>query len=283
VNAPAAIEIRGLSYAYHDGTQALRGVDLRMQPGESVGLIGPNGAGKSTLLLHLNGCLGPAEGERVRVLGLPVIRANLRQVRRRVGLVFQDPEDQLFTPTVFEDVAFGPLNLGFSGAELEQRVRRALAAVDIPKELEGRLAHHLSFGEKRRIAIATVLAMDAEILALDEPTGNLDPAARRGLIALLAGLAQTKLIATHDLEMALEVCRRVVLLDGGRVAADGPAREILSDKALMLAHRLEVPLSLRCSKRRSRAPASARARAAVRSRTLTRPRLLARVRNRPAD
>jgi cobalt/nickel transport system ATP-binding protein len=162
-----------------------------------------------------------------------------------VGLVFQDPEDQLFSPTVFEDVAFGPLNLGFSGQELEQRVRRALAAVDIPPQLEGRLAHHLSYGEKRRIAIATVLAMDAEVLALDEPTGNLDPAGRRGLIALLASLPIPKLIATHDLEMALEVCGRVVLLDRGRVAADGPARQILADETLMREHRLEVPLTLR--------------------------------------
>ena len=237
-----------MSFTYHDGTQALREVSLSVPPGESVGLIGPNGAGKSTLLLHLNGSLGQGEGERVRVFGLPVSRPNLRQVRRRVGLVFQDPEDQLFSPTVFEDVAFGPLNLGFTGAELVQRVRRALAAVEIPRELEGRLAHHLSYGEKRRIAIATVLAMDAEILALDEPTGNLDPAGRRGLIALLAGLPLTKLIATHDLEMALEVCRRVVLLDRGRVAADGPAREVLADEALMREHRLEVPLSLRLAR-----------------------------------
>jgi len=248
VSSPAAIEIRDLSFAYHDGTQALRGVSLSVPPGESVGLIGPNGAGKSTLLLHLNGSLGDGQGERVRVFGLSVSRPHLREVRRRVGLVFQDPEDQLFCPTVFEDVAFGPLNLGFTGAELDGRVRRALADVGIPRELEDRLAHHLSYGEKRRIAIATVLSMDAEILALDEPTANLDPAGRRGLIALLAGLPLTKLIATHDLEMALEVCRRVVLLDGGRVAADGPAREILADEALMREHRLEVPLSLRLAR-----------------------------------
>jgi cobalt/nickel transport system ATP-binding protein len=253
-----AIEIRELSCAYHDGTQALREVSLSVRQGESVGLIGPNGAGKSTLLLHLNGSLAQPQAERVRIFGLPVSRTNLREVRRRVGLVFQDPEDQLFSPTVFEDVAFGPLNLGLSGGELEARVRRALEAVEIPRELDGRLAHHLSYGEKRRIAIATVLAMDAEILALDEPTANLDPAARRGLIALLASLPLTKLVATHDLEMALEVCRRVVLLDGGRVAADGPAEEILADEHLMRDHRLEVPLSLRLAgkSRRLTAPLS---------------------------
>ncbi len=267
MSAPAALEILGLSFAYHDGTQALREVTLSVRPGESVGLIGPNGAGKSTLLLHLNGSLGQAEGERVRIFGLPASRPNLREIRRRVGLVFQDPEDQLFSPTVFEDVAFGPLNLGYAGAELERRVRRALAAVQIPRELESRLAHHLSYGEKRRIAIATVLAMDAQLLALDEPTGNLDPAARRGLIELLAGLPLTKLIATHDLELALEVCGRVVLLDGGRVAADGPVGEILADEALMRAHRLEVPLSLRLA----RAPAGARVPSAAGPRARRRP------------
>jgi cobalt/nickel transport system ATP-binding protein len=242
---PAAIEITGLSHAYPDGTRALRDVQLTVEAGESVGLIGPNGAGKSTLLLHLNGSLANPAGERVRILGLPVVRPNLREVRRRVGLVFQDPEDQLFSPTVFEDVAFGPLNLGHTGQELHARVRRALESVGIPPELEGHLAHHLSYGEKRRIAIATVLAMDAEILALDEPSSNLDPAARRALIALLRDLPLTKLVATHDLELALEVCRRAVLIDGGCIVADGPIGEILGDAGLMAAHRLEVPLSLR--------------------------------------
>jgi cobalt/nickel transport system ATP-binding protein len=277
VSAPPAVEIRGLSYAYHDGTQALRDVTLSVRPGESVGLIGPNGAGKSTLLLHLNGSLG--QGEQVRIFGLAVRKPHLREVRRRVGLVFQDPEDQLFSPTVFEDVAFGPLNLGLSGARLEQRVRRALAAVEVPRELEDRLAHHLSYGEKRRIAIATVLAMEAEILALDEPTGNLDPAARRGLIGLLRSLPLTKLIATHDLELALEVCERAVILDGGRVAADGPVRALLADADLMAAHRLEVPLSLR------HAPPRARPRARPGTRTRARPHTGARQPRgpRPAD
>jgi len=253
LSAAAAIEIRGLSHVYHDGTRALQEVSLAVQAGESVGLIGPNGAGKSTLLLHLNGSIDNPEGARVRVFGLPVAKRHLREIRRRVGIVFQDPEDQLFCPTVFEDVAFGPLNHGHSGEELRARVRQALAAVDIPPELDSRLAHHLSYGEKRRIAIATVLAMDAEILALDEPTSNLDPAARRALIALLRSLPLTKLIATHDLEMALEVCDRAVILDGGRVAADGPVRALLADEALMAAHRLEVPLSLRCGRKPRRA------------------------------
>lgn len=240
-----AIDIRGLSYTYSDGAPALREVSLRVDRGESVCLVGPNGAGKSTLLLHLNGSMPHGDGERVRVLGLPVTRANLRAVRRRVGLVVQEPDDQLFSPTVFEDVAFGPLNFGLRGEELEARVRSALQAVEIPESFHGRLSHHLSFGEKKRIAIATVLAMEVEILVMDEPSSNLDPAGRRGLIELLRRLPQTKLIATHDLELALEVCRRVVLIEAGRIVADGPAAAILGDGELMRAHRLEVPLSLR--------------------------------------
>jgi cobalt/nickel transport system ATP-binding protein len=242
---PPAIEISGLSHAYQDGTRALREVWLSVEAGESVGLIGPNGAGKSTLLLHLNGSITNPQAERVRILGLPVARQYLREVRRKVGIVFQDPEDQLFSPTVFEDVAFGPLNLGYGGSELRARVSRALRAVGLTPELESRLAHHLSYGEKRRIAIATVLAMDAEILALDEPSSNLDPAARRALIVLLQSLPMTKLVATHDLELALDVCQRAVLIDGGRIVADGPIVELLGNSELMAAHRLEVPLSLR--------------------------------------
>ena len=240
-----AVEISDLSYTYSDGTRALRDVSLRIGRGESVGLVGPNGAGKSTLILHLNGSLSTENGGSVRICGLPVARKNLREIRRRVGIVFQDPEDQLFSPTVFEDVAFGPLNIGITGAELRERVRGALDAVGIPPEMEHRMAHHLSFGEKRRVAIATVLSMDVEILALDEPSSNLDPAGRRALIGLLGAMPLTRIIATHDLEMALAICRRVVLIDQGGIAADGPAEEILGNDALMEAHRLEVPLSLK--------------------------------------
>lgn len=240
-----AVEIEGLSHAYPDGTRALQDVRLTVCAGEAVGLVGPNGAGKSTLLLHLNGCLDNPQSGRVRILGLPVVRRNLPEIRRRVGLVFQDPQDQLFSPTVFQDVAFGPLNLGLAGGQLAARVRRALEAVDLPPEVEPRLAHHLSCGEQRRVAIATALAMEPEVLALDEPSSNLDPAARRALIGLLARLPLTRLVATHDLELALEVCPRTVLLDGGRVVADGPTAELLGDAPLMRAHRLEVPLSLR--------------------------------------
>jgi cobalt/nickel transport system ATP-binding protein len=240
----AAIEISSLSYSYHDGTPALRSISLRIGRGEKVGLVGPNGAGKSTLLLHLNGSLGDSNGS-VRIDGIKVAGSNLKGIRHKVGLVFQDPEDQLFSPTVFEDVAFGPLNSGLKGAALKEKVRAALEAVGIPPEMDHRLAHHASYGEKKRIAIATVLSMDVEILALDEPTSNLDPAGRRSLIRLLQSLPHTAVIATHDLEMALEVCGRVILIDGGRISAEGPAAEILGNGGLMEAHKLEVPLSLR--------------------------------------
>jgi cobalt/nickel transport system ATP-binding protein len=245
-----------LSYTYSDGAVALRDVSLSVERGESVCLVGPNGAGKSTLILHLNGSIPHGDGERVRILGLPALRANLKEVRRRVGVVVQEPDDQLFSPTVFEDVAFGPLNLGLRGEELEARVRAALEAVEIPPSFHGRLSHHLSFGEKKRIAIATVLAMQVEILVMDEPSSNLDPAGRRGLIELLKRLPQTRLIATHDLELALEVCRRVVLIEAGRIVADGPAAAILGDESLMKAHRLEVPLSLRLAAAVGRGAAS---------------------------
>ncbi len=233
-----AIEIRGLTYAYPDGTRALNGVDLTVEEGESLGLVGPNGAGKSTLLLHLNGILR-GKGE-VRVFGLPVQKENLKEIRRRVGLVFQDPDDQLFCPTVFDDVAFGPLNMGFSPQEVEEEVRRALAVVGL-EGMEKRPAHHLSYGQQKRVSIATVLSMRPDILVLDEPSSNLDPRARRELSELLQGLPVTKVVVTHDLPFVFEICERVVILDGGKIVADGEAFAVLSDEELLERHGLELP------------------------------------------
>ncbi len=234
-----ALEVRGLAFTYPDGSPALRGVDLEIARGERVALLGPNGAGKTTLVMHLNGILRPQRGSVV-VGGLPVVEANLREVRRRVGIVFQDPDDQLFMPTVREDVAFGPANLGLRGEELEARVRAALRAVGMEEHAD-RAPHHLSFGQRRRVAVATVLAMEPEILVLDEPSSNLDPAGRRELADILRSLDITILMVTHDLPYALELCPRSVVMNGGIVVADGPTREILSDEALMRANRLELP------------------------------------------
>jgi cobalt/nickel transport system ATP-binding protein len=238
MTAPA-LEVRGLAYAYPDGHQALRRVDLTVAPGERVALLGPNGAGKTTLILHLNGILQGSAGD-VYVGGLAVERANLKEIRRRVGIVFQDPDDQLFMPTVRDDVAFGPANLGLRGDALDRRVRDALAAVDMAGAAE-RPPHHLSFGQRRRVAVATVLAMDPQILVLDEPTSNLDPAARRDLADILDALPVTAIIATHDLPYALELCPRTVILNDGVIVADGPTTEILGNTALMAANRLELP------------------------------------------
>lgn len=232
------IEVASLTFAYGDGHRALDGVSLHIAPGEKVALLGPNGAGKSTLILHLNGILRAQSGT-VRVSGLEVGDKTLGRVRAAVGLVFQNPDDQLFSPTVFDDVAFGPIYQGLPAATVRGRVDEALAAVEM-SDYRGRVSHHLSTGEKKRIAIATVLAMQPEILVLDEPTAGLDPRARRGLLRLLAELPQTMLIATHDIRMVLELFARVVIMDGGRIVADGPTAELLSDTALLEAHGLEV-------------------------------------------
>ena len=233
------LEVHGLAFSYPDGTPALNGVDLLVQPGEKVALLGPNGAGKTTLLLHLNGILTPSEGT-VRIDGIPVTKENLLEVRRRVGIVFQDPSDQVFMPTVAEDVAFGPTNLGLRGEALEARVSSALAAVGM-SEHRHRTPHHLSYGERRLVAIAGVLAMEPEILILDEPTANLDPAGRRELAEILDSLPMTTLMVTHDLPYALQLCRRAVLMNRGRIVADGPIGTLLANTAVMAANRLELP------------------------------------------
>ncbi|MFO0892400.1 MAG: ABC transporter ATP-binding protein [Isosphaeraceae bacterium] len=262
-DGPSAVRLCALDYRYPDGKQALRGVTLEIRPGESVALVGPNGAGKSTLLLHLNGLLpgrpgreaghshGPSlplgkparRAPAVWIDGLEVNDVNAREVRRRVGLLFQDPDDQLFCTTVLEDVAFGPLNLGMEKAAARQLARDCLDRVDLLHAAD-RPPHHLSFGERKRVCLAGILACDPTVLVLDEPTANLDPRGRRRFIQLIEGLPATKLIATHDLEMVLEICPRSVLLDRGEVVADGPSRRILGNPTLVEAHGLELPLSL---------------------------------------
>jgi cobalt/nickel transport system ATP-binding protein len=239
MSAARVLEVSGLAFAYPDGRQALYGVDFSVHGDERVAILGPNGAGKTTLVLHLNGILGGGAGE-VRVAGLPVVKANLKEIRRRVGIVFQDPDDQLFMPTVWDDVAFGPANLGLRGDDLALRVKEALAAVGMD-DVGDRPPHHLSFGQRRRVAVATVLAMRPEILVLDEPSSNLDPAARRELADVLRSLALPTLIVTHDLPYALELCERAVVMNDGVIVADGPTRDLLRDDDLLRANRLELP------------------------------------------
>ncbi|MEU1392156.1 MULTISPECIES: ABC transporter ATP-binding protein [unclassified Nonomuraea] len=234
-----SLEVSDLAYAYPDGTQALFGVNLAIGRGERVALLGPNGAGKTTLVMHLNGILTTGHGS-VAVGGVPVRKDTLKEIRQRVGLVFQDPDDQLFMPTVRDDVAFGPANAGLKGAELDRVVRDALDRVGMLAAAD-RPPHHLSFGQRRRVAVATVLAMRPEILVLDEPSSNLDPAARRELAEILRSLDVTVLMVTHDLPYALELCERSLILSGGVIAADGPTRELLADAELLAGHRLELP------------------------------------------
>lgn len=236
------VEVEGLAFTYPDGTAALQGVSFRIVHGESVAIVGANGAGKSTLLLHLNGYLAPSQG-RVRIGDFPLTRATVQDVRKTVGMVFQDPDDQLFMPTVAEDVAFGPLNLGLPREEVEARVTESLRRVGALR-LKDRPPYKLSGGEKRAVAIATVLAMTPSILVMDEPTSNLDPLARRHLIELLASFQHTKIIATHDLDMVLDLCPRTIVMRDGRIAADGPTLEIFRDDPLLESCHLERPLRM---------------------------------------
>jgi cobalt/nickel transport system ATP-binding protein len=231
------VEVVDLRYSYPDGTKALKGLSFRITHGESVAVVGANGAGKSTLLLHLNGYLTPQHGT-VRIGDYPLTKETLQEIRRTVGMVFQDPDDQLFMPTVHEDVAFGPLNLGLPHQEVESRVAAALERVGA-SALKNRAPYHLSGGEKRAVAIATVLAMSPDILVMDEPSSNLDPAARRRLINLLTSFQHTKIIATHDLDMVMDLCPRTIVFHRGKIAADGPTEEIFRDEALLEACGLE--------------------------------------------
>ncbi|MBA7683399.1 Cobalt import ATP-binding protein CbiO [subsurface metagenome] len=231
-----AISITNLSYTYPDGTPGLRGISLDIIRGESVGVIGPNGAGKTTLLLHLNGIFMSRNGN-VEVLGKGMKKENIKGIRRSVGLVFQDPDDQLFMPTVFDDVAFGPINMGYAEAEVRESVTRALDGVGMTG-YEQRSPHHLSIGEKKRIAIATALAMNPEILVIDEPTANLDPGSKWSLIGLLKRLPMTKIVASHDLELVQALCPRTIILDQGKVIVDGATAHVLADIPLLVAHGL---------------------------------------------
>jgi cobalt/nickel transport system ATP-binding protein len=232
------LSVRDLHFSYHDHHAALRGVSFELCEGDKVALVGPNGAGKSTLMLHLNGILR-GEGD-VTVGGARLTRDNLPAIRAMVGLVFQNPDDQLFSPTVFEDVAFGPLHMGLPKEEVLARVETALQAV-MMSAYRDRMSHHLSVGEKKRIAIATVLSMHPQILVLDEPSAGLDPRARRTLINLLRELPITMLVSTHDMRMVQELFPRTIVMDEGLIVADGETKEILSDEKFLNEHGLEKP------------------------------------------
>lgn len=237
-----SIEVSELGFSYPDGPPALAGVSFRIVHGESVAVVGANGAGKSTLLMHLNGVLTPARGT-VRIGDVPVTRKTVRDIRKTVGMVFQDPDDQLFMPTVYEDVAFGPMNLGLPPEDVDARVQAALTQVGA-LSLADRPPYRLSGGEKRAVAIATVLSMLPDILVMDEPSSSLDPRARRRVIELLRSFSHTKIIATHDLDLALDVCERTIVMSGGTIIADGRTLAIFRDEALLQQGGLEAPMSM---------------------------------------
>ena len=247
MNTPS-LEIKELAFAYPDGNQALFGVNLSVQKGERVALLGPNGAGKTTLVMHMNG-IHPTSHGSIHVAGQLVDSKNkesIKEIRAKVGIVFQDPDDQLFMPTVGEDIAFGPYNMGKRGAELDAIVEEALQLVGM-SEYKERPPHHLSFGQRRRVAVATVLAMKPEILVMDEPSSNLDPASRRELADIVRSLDVTIVMVTHDLPYALELCERSVILSGGIIVADAPTRDVLSNAQLLASHRLELPVGFSLS------------------------------------
>jgi energy-coupling factor transporter ATP-binding protein EcfA2 len=249
-NAPL-LAVEGLSYRYPNGYLAIDDVSFSISPGETVGLVGPSGAGKSTLLMHLNGLLPekiPSKAQAaaeavITVCGIPLVKDDLNEIRRLVGFLFQDPDDQLFCPTVREDVAFGPLNLGLSSAEVLERVRGSLDEVGLP-DFGERSTLQLSFGERKRVCLAGVFACQPSLLVLDEPSSNLDPRARRNLLRILRAFEGGQLIATHDLDLIVELCDRVIVLDEGKMHADGSPEQVLADQSLMEQHGLEVPLRL---------------------------------------
>ncbi len=242
MSQPVIIDVDNVFFSYPDGHEVLKGLSCHIHKGEKVALIGPNGAGKSTFMSHLNGVELPDSG-RVTIDGTVISKGNLKEVRRKVGIVFQDPDDQLFCPTVFDDVAFGPLNLGLPNEQIEARVREALSVVGL-EGFEERSSFHLSFGERKRLALATVLSYQPEILVFDEPSTNMDPQNRRNMINWLRDSDKTILLCTHDLDIALEVCSRCLLLVDGRIAADGPTTSILYDRKLLEDNKLELPLAL---------------------------------------
>lgn len=235
------VEFKNVCFRYPDGTEALKGINFRITHGESVGIVGANGAGKSTLLLHMNGYLLPTSGT-VNIGDLSVTKKSRQDIRRKVGIVFQNPDDQLFMPTVFDDVAFGPLNLGMDETSVRERVNEALRLVN-SLDLCDKPQHHLSYGQKSAVAIAAVMSMEPDILVMDEPAANLDPKSRRSLITLLKTFAHSKIIASHDLDLIIDVCKRCIVIKDGVVVADGPSTEILANQTLLEENNLELPLS----------------------------------------